>query len=331
MMRIQRNPTHKRAFTLVELLVVMAVLVLLSSLVLSALAGAAEQARENRTRSQIQKIHELLMSRYEDYRYRRVPPLKVKTTDPTNPRADVRARQRDRVDKIRELIRMEMPSCREDLQFGPQVPASIPAADRVSPSLWNRYRRTVVRRTNSADFDTAISTENWTNQHQESECLYMILESIQDGDTNGLDFFRESEIGDIDGDGMPEILDGWGQPIIWIRWAPGHLGAQTDLHDQGSPDPFDPLGVRGGRNQDPPNSGIYTNYPLYPLIVSRGPDQDLHMVFRASPINAGTINNPYAANGDGVFVGTFATGDATLPTAHYDNITNHQLIIGGND
>ncbi|MEX2357011.1 MAG: prepilin-type N-terminal cleavage/methylation domain-containing protein, partial [Pirellulaceae bacterium] len=64
MMRIQRNPTHKRAFTLVELLVVMAVLVLLSSLVLSALAGAAEQARENRTRSQIQKIHELLMSRY---------------------------------------------------------------------------------------------------------------------------------------------------------------------------------------------------------------------------------------------------------------------------
>jgi prepilin-type N-terminal cleavage/methylation domain-containing protein len=324
MMRIQRNQTHKQAFTLVELLVVMAVMVLLASLVLSALAGAAEQARENRTRSQIQKIHELLMSRYEEYRYRRVPPLKVRTTaDPTNPRANVVARQRDRVDKIRELMRMEMPNHKVDLSIGVQTLAT-------PPGLWNRYRRTVIRRTGAADWATAVDL--WANTNQESECLYLILESIQDGDTNGLDFFRESEIGDTDGDGMPEILDGWGRPIAWIRWAPGFIGARSNLHDQSSPDPFDPLGVRGGRDPDPSNPDLFLHFPLFPVVVSAGADGVFDVATRFNSNPAGAIsgsppNNPYFGLGTSDILGVVDTAS----TAHYDNITNHQLIIGGNE
>ncbi|MEX1041201.1 MAG: prepilin-type N-terminal cleavage/methylation domain-containing protein [Pirellulaceae bacterium] len=314
MKRIQRNQTHKQAFTLVELLVVMAVLVLLSSLVLSALAGAAEQARENRTRSQIQKIHELLMSRYEDYRYRRVPPSKS---------GNVRARQGDRVDKIRELMRMEMPNHKLDLSIGVQILAT-------SPSLWNRYRRTVIRRTGGADWAAAVDL--WAGTNQESECLYMILESMQDGDTNGLDFFRESEIGDTDGDGMLEVLDGWGRPIAWIRWAPGFLGARSNLHNTNSPDPFDPLGVRDGRVQDPPDSGNYVHFPLFPVVVSAGPDGvfDVATRFLTDPSDAITgtpRNNPYYGVGTAAALGVVDTASS----AHYDNITNHQLIIGGND
>ena len=51
----------------------------------------------------------------------------------------------------------------------------------------------------------------------------MILANMQDGDTSGLEFLGESEIGDIDGDGMREVLDGWGNPIAFLRWAPGYL------------------------------------------------------------------------------------------------------------
>ena len=52
----------------------------------------------------------------------------------------------------------------------------------------------------------------------------MILASIRDGDITGLDFFTEGEIGDVDNDGMPEILDPWGVPIYFLRWAPGFRG-----------------------------------------------------------------------------------------------------------
>ena len=33
--------------------------------------------------------------------------------------------------------------------------------------------------------------------------------------------FNESEIGDVDEDGCPEFIDGWGRPIMFLRWAPG--------------------------------------------------------------------------------------------------------------
>ena len=45
---------------------------------------------------------------------------------------------------------------------------------------------------------------------------------MKDGDKNALDFFMPDEIGDMDEDGMKEILDGWGTPIEFLRWAPGY-------------------------------------------------------------------------------------------------------------
>ena len=39
----------------------------------------------------------------------------------------------------------------------------------------------------------------WTPQHQHAECLYLILASMRDGNTTGLDFFSEGEIGDAEG------------------------------------------------------------------------------------------------------------------------------------
>ncbi len=41
------------------------------------------------------------------------------------------------------------------------------------------------------------------------------------GDGEAKTLFKESEIGDTDGDGAPEFLDGWKHPISFLRWAPG--------------------------------------------------------------------------------------------------------------
>jgi hypothetical protein len=45
---------------------------------------------------------------------------------------------------------------------------------------------------------------------------------MRDGDKLALDYFDATEIGDTDGDGMKEILDGWGTPIEFIRWPAGY-------------------------------------------------------------------------------------------------------------
>ena len=33
--------------------------------------------------------------------------------------------------------------------------------------------------------------------------------------------FGENEIKDLDGDHWPVFIDGWGNPIMFLRWAPG--------------------------------------------------------------------------------------------------------------
>ena len=56
----------------------------------------------------------------------------------------------------------------------------------------------------------------------------MILAGIREADATGLEAFEDSEIGDTDDDGMPEILDPWGRPIYFLRWAPGYVSALQD-------------------------------------------------------------------------------------------------------
>lgn len=314
------------AFTLVELLVVMGVLAMLSSLVLVGLSSAAEQARANRTRSQVQKIHELLMPRWEDYRYRRVEASKTAT--------NVRARQTARVDRIRQLMRMEMPCRIEDVQYGVGNTPVAFGSETTEPALWRRYRRAVSNR--------AGSFSSWSDTNEDAECLYMIIESIQVGETNGLDFFKPSEIGDTDGDDMPELLDGWGSPIHFLRWAPGFVAPRSNLHRPDSPDPFDPLGVRGGRTM---NGNLYTHFPLFPLIISEGPDQQLDVTikYNTTTDDVGTItgqsptnipNDPYftptSGTDAGKLIGEERDTNVNSVNEYLDNISNHQLIIAGN-
>lgn len=325
-----RRPARP-AFTLVELLVVMGVLAMLSSMVLVGLSSAAEQARANRTRSQVQKIHELLMPRWDEYRYRRVEDSKT---------GNVRVRQAARVDKIRELMRIELPDRKSDVIDAPVSLSAVPA-------LQLRYQRAITNATGAANF--AAAQTSWSAANQSSECLYMILASIQSGETNGLDFFKPSEIGDTDGDGVPEILDGWGKPILFLRWPYGYPNIEntspterrnglSQIMDNTSPDPFDPLGVRGGRVTLTTTPIVtYDHFPLHPLIFSAGPN-GLYNIRTGIQDSSGTEltypgstppNNPYIEDTSSGYTKRMG---AILDTSgdELDNITNHVLVIAGN-
>ncbi len=102
---VARECSSAIGFTLVELLVVIAIIALLASTLLVSLAGAKENARVARARSQIARIYEILIERWEWYQTR---PLPVRVPSVGNPAAF-------RLRVVRELMRMEMPDRRSDV------------------------------------------------------------------------------------------------------------------------------------------------------------------------------------------------------------------------
>jgi prepilin-type N-terminal cleavage/methylation domain-containing protein len=314
-------------FTLIELLVVISVIALLTSIVLFAMAGAQEAARRDRTRGQIARIHALLAERWESYLTRRVP---------LPPLRDQNITGIWRVNAVREMMRMELPDRKNDLLREavelPQVPA-----------LWYAYRRKVEtlvqRHTPNANWQVA-----WSSDNEGAECLYLILSRLSEGDETALSFFSEKEIGDLDDDGVPEILDAWGSPIKFIRWAPGfgekdlnqdgtpeNLVAAGGVQDRGSPDPFDPRRIYA-------NEGTFA---LFPLIYSAGPDK-LYEIYNpgnldytdSNPPN-NPPNNPYLrVGGYSEFgpplgpLGKWQDANDDGRDNSVDNIHNHLLVAG---
>lgn len=364
-----RNQTRtiRRGFTLVEMLVVVVILGLLSGMVLVALAGAAETAREARTRTQITKLNEFIMTRYEGYRTRRTP-------RPTGTAADLvafdknsdgslsaREIQGARVDNIRLLMQLEMPDRKTDL-FAPYV------ANSYFPAIYARHQRAIMAFTGQSDWISARSA--WSVENQSSECLYLILASINDGDTSALDFLHDSEIGDTDGDGVPEVLDGWGNPIVFVRWPQGFIGFESSLQDIRVFDSFDPLRTRTpvASNRPAPHPTdtsatptTFSHFNLQPLVISAGKDgifdvacdQIANAATAVGDYDRGTwidlggsgsvltypvpAANPYAfgsspfVNADGaVGVGVMLDANNDGYDNSLDNISNHLLIVGGN-
>src|SRR2546423_15482592 len=88
---------RRGGFTLQELLIVMMILTIMGGLTLSALSGATNMAREQRTRAIIAKLDLLINDRFESYRTRAVP-----ITIPSGTPARLAARMR--LDALSELM-----------------------------------------------------------------------------------------------------------------------------------------------------------------------------------------------------------------------------------
>jgi len=67
---VMPSSTHDRGFTLVELLIVIALIALLAGLTLRVAVGVINQGRESATKSTLQKIQRLLNSRLEVFNRR---------------------------------------------------------------------------------------------------------------------------------------------------------------------------------------------------------------------------------------------------------------------
>jgi prepilin-type N-terminal cleavage/methylation domain-containing protein len=349
----------RRGFTLAELMIVIMIIAILAAMSMSALSGAVEQAREQRTRAIISKIDQLITEKYESYKMRPVP-LRVSA------RTEPRLATQQRLAAMRELMRMEMPERKSDLiNFQTNPPTLQTRATGIpQASLQRAYVHAAIRNLGgnpgtANDWnllrDDWTGPRKWTDQNQFAECLYLIISRMRDGDKNALDFFTSAEIGDTDEDGMLEILDGWGRPIQFLRWAPGYVANPWDTTRAGmltmqvrpgiiggqprpySADPFDPLRAdpRWSDNDETTNP-----FELTPLIISAGKDGDYDIIFEDFDTSGNPVrlvyrtltpipNDPYTilpfANSQGQ---QRRIGEPSATSSGYaDNITNHSIRL----
>ncbi len=335
----------RTGFTLVELLVTISIIAVLASLVLVGLAGVQETARRDRTRAQIAKIDSMIGEKWESFRTRRLPLV-------LPPNLPLNEREMLRVEAMRALMVMELPDSRREVR---DALTSTP-----NSSLWLAYRRAARRflinkhRLNESSTPLAstpqfnnIINQYWSDNQESAECLYLILSQIFEDDQAALEFFPERERGDVDNDGMPEIIDAWGTPIRFIRWAPGITpyenfnfsafsnrypavpGIPGTPQDSETPDPLNPrqvMRVSGGVGVAPPNRVLYA---LYPLILSAGSDKVADIEFggvQSLPPQLAldpyfSYNMPQIAAPIGFHFDKNENGKAE----YLDNISNHSL------
>jgi prepilin-type N-terminal cleavage/methylation domain-containing protein len=223
-------------FTLIELLVVMAIILLLSTAILVALTELQASTKKGRCQQQIKKIDQLIMQRWDGLLHKPLP-VQFSSLGPAPTQLNINARKLQILIARRELMRLEMPDRITDITDNPVV---FPRGIQMQlPATTATFRRKKVYNESLGNI--------WTEQNQGAECLYLILSVMQDRDSSALDFFFPGEIGDTDGDGMLEILDGFNQPIGFLRWAPG-ISARTGID------------LRWGMaNTDDDNDGVLDN------------------------------------------------------------------------
>jgi prepilin-type N-terminal cleavage/methylation domain-containing protein len=301
----------RNAFTLVELLVVIIIILIISSMVLFALASTQTSARDAKTRGTITKINDLISRKYESYLTRRVP---VKITSGESRTAYAKRK----LSAIREIMKMEMPDRYSDFGYTngattqpvyPTVGNQLTAWNAVAKAYWRKAKQ-----------GSTSSGKDITLENIGAECLYLLV--ALGNDEEGIENFSESEVGDVDNDGMKEFIDGWGRPIYFIRWAPQFA---SEIQMPGAPFPLTTTYTTelAKNNHDPFDPFIaQTNaYALIPLIFSAGTDGDYNIYSGPSTLPNTTPADPFdTVNIDyGKKLNTTSTGEL-------DNITNHELL-----
>lgn len=320
----------RSGFTLVELLTVIVIIGMLGAVSITTVRVAVRSAKETQTRTTIAKIDSVLTACYEKYQYRRVdvvaayryangvnssygvPTLNRWTTNPETIASC-------RLNIVRDLLRCDFPCTPKELY-------TYSLFNGTSTANYTPLQAAILASVNDVlnDGNNAASVfENSPNSN--AELLYLV---VMNADPEARSSFSEREIADVDGNGLYEFVDGWGNPIRWMRWAPGLEASdrqptwsevRNGVSDLDS-DPFDPMRVGNG-------------WFLVPYVYSLGSDgasglEDWFEVSDAMNDTAERMNDPfwnvYNNPVDTEIGDCYGLSDGT--TANKDNIDNHTLV-----
>ncbi|MDA1039934.1 MAG: type II secretion system protein [Planctomycetota bacterium] len=223
----------RRAFSLVELLVVVSIILVLMALTGAAVSGARSSQKKQATQALIAKLDAVIQQQYASYGGKNVP-------DATS--GD------DRAVKLRQIISGDLPDRWVDVKLVAADPNT--SHQRAYRAFWISM--------NPPPSNDAFDRHPDRDKFAGAECLFMII--MRGGIANCLDCsdLANERIGDKDGDGAFEFWDAWGNPIGFILW-PGALELPATSGEKffSSSPPFAPNAI--GRT-------------MRPLIYSAGPD-----------------------------------------------------------
>jgi len=253
MRKIKLAKVANGGFTLVELLLVVAILAVLASLAVGVLGEAQNDASIAATRSRITVIQQILEAELEEYEIRR-PPISlalinqlVGLTDLDQSNRLVHARNIRRM-IVADLIRVELPDgSRVNIdsrnnaflegRYVGQFPSDVLLGylgaigvenENDARAILNsnggntaRSRPWGVWRSNSNgwtfDRDSDPTDDEIEDAASRSELLFEILSRIDVDGIPAIEQLSSAAIGDTNGNGFNEVLDAWGEPIF-LQW-----------------------------------------------------------------------------------------------------------------
>jgi len=237
--------TARQAFTLVELLVVGAIIAILMALTLFVMSSVTKSTNETKTRATIQKLDVAVQQIFEtyegkaatvrsqvarDYHAETSPSTSAETIAEWEPKRELR--EAVVAHFIRDTMRMEMPQSwaevfdsrsetvpKAPLEPIPFVQGSFSAAVQ-EPAVFSFYYEVYVQYVNSFSNPAAREVAARTGPSR-AALLFLIIQNLN---PEALEAFHGSEVADTDGDGLLEFVDAWGKPIQFLRWAPAFPG-----------------------------------------------------------------------------------------------------------
>lgn len=253
-----RSAATRTAFTASELLVVMAIVLVLSSLMGVAVSASQTGAKVRRTRALISKLDAIIGTQFDSYAGR-------------NP---VLTPDKSRGEVLREAVEKDLPDSWDKVE---QIANDVEqiANDASSQEIWERVSP---HQKAYASVWNSIASRGLAEQVRQSngsaECLFMIM--MQGGMSDCLDCrMSRIDIGDQDRDTMPEFLDAWDRPIGFVLWPKNlRLPATATAEFFSSKPPFDPV---------MPTPSEALGGLLRPLIFSAGPDGEAGLGDAAAP------------------------------------------------
>ena len=238
--KLNDRPRKRTAFTLVELLITISIIALMASMILFAFYAAQDAAKEAKTKSLIAKLDAVIKARWDSYKTRRVPILiqdefiDVNRNGVYDSGIDTQisdyngngtweiyspsVRAKMRLDGLHDLMRLELPDRWTDIADNPVTLASTASSTVFisRPAASSSYQRRYLAGTPSDNF-------------QGAECLYLIIQSCLAEEGDAKDIYKPDDVADTDGDGYMEFVDGWKQPIRFLRWAPGFQNSELQV------------------------------------------------------------------------------------------------------
>jgi prepilin-type N-terminal cleavage/methylation domain-containing protein len=181
---VMKTTRHRRAFSLVELLVVITLIVMLVAMMATALNSARASGAKQKTRASIMMLDSIIQQHYRGTESMSVP------------------QGEDRGDAIRKQITADMPDSWAEVAYLQS----------------NQSEFNLARHRGYVATAGALSPSSTV---ADAECLFMII--MQGGLADCLECagLGSIPVGDTDNDGAQEFLDAWGEPIRYVLWPGG--------------------------------------------------------------------------------------------------------------